>query len=84
MAFFFSKMNKRWVERATLTTIPPIPWSVNPFLQYKSSIFGNVNCLMMYIFHICRFMSRALSKNRLILRPYNSNFLLTTTSIIPS
>ena len=66
---------------------PLIPWSVNPFLQYKSSIFGNFH-LKWYILHSFkgwrRFMLWALTKNRSILRPYNSDFLLTTTSFIPS
>ena len=66
---------------------PLIPWSVNPFLQYKSSSFGNVQ-LKWYISHnfkgLRRFMLWTLTKNRSILRPYNSDFLLTTTCFIPS
>ena len=62
-----------------------IPWSVNSFLQHKSSTFGNVH-LKWYILHRFkgqrRLMSWALTKNRLILRPYNSDFLLTTTSVM--
>ena len=68
-------------------TWPPIPWSINSFLQYKSSTFGYVH-LKWYILHSFkgqrRFMSWALKNNWLILRPYNSDFLLTTTSFIPS
>ena len=66
---------------------PLIPWSVNPFLQFKSSIFGNVH-LKWYISRsfkgLRRFMLWPLTKNRSIPRPYNSDFLLTTTCFIPS
>ena len=66
---------------------PLIPWSVNLFLRYKSSIFCNVH-LKWYISHSFkgwrRFMLWALTKIRSILRPYNLSFLLTTTSFIPS
>ena len=66
---------------------PLIPWSVNPFLQYKSSIFGNFH-LKWYILHSFkgwrRFMLWALTKNRSILRPFNSDFLLTTTFFMKS
>ena len=50
----------------------------------------NLQCSpkIMYIFNSFkgkrRFMSWALMNNRLILRPYNSDFLWTTTSFIPS
>ena len=68
-------------------TWPPIPWSVNSFLQYISSTFGYVH-LKWYILYSLkgqrRFMSWALKNKWLILRPYNSRFLLTTTSFIPS
>ena len=64
-----------------------IPWFVNPSLQYKSSIFGNVN-LKWYISRSFkgqrRFLLWALTKTRSILRPYNSDFLLTTTCFILS
>ena len=67
--------------------LPPIPWSVNSFRQYKSSTFGYVP-LKWYILHSFkgqrRLMSWALKNNWLILRPYNSDFLLTTTSFNPS
>ena len=66
---------------------PLIPWSVNLFLRYKSSIFCNVH-LKWYISHSFkgwrRFMLWELTKIRSILRPYISDFLLTTTSFNPS
>ena len=66
---------------------PLIPWSLNLFLQYKSSIFCNVH-LKWYISHSFKgwrpFMLWALTKIRSILGPYISDFLLTTTSFNPS
>ena len=66
---------------------PLIPWSVNPYLLYKYSIFGKVH-LKWYISHsfkgYSRFMLWGLTKNQSSLRPYYSDFLLTTTCFIPS
>ena len=80
------KINQRTSFKSHITW-PPIPWSVNSFLQYKSSTFGIVQHNW-YILHSFkgqrRFMPWALKNNWLILRPYNSDFLLKTTSFIPS
>ena len=86
-----SAMYYRSSEQRTMwnsnSNSPLIPWSVNLFLRYKSSIFCNVH-LKWYISHSFkgwrRFMLWALTKIRSILRPYISDFLLTTTSFNPS
>ena len=60
---------------------PPIPWSVNPFLHYKSTIFGNVH-LKGYSGVLC--CEHWWKVDRFLDLLINSDFLLTTTSFIPS
>ena len=84
MCFKSIKQRTMWNSNSNS---PLIPWSVNLFLRYKSSIFCNVH-LKWYISHSFkgwrRFMLWALTKIWSILRPYISDFLLTTTSFNPS
>ena len=87
---FFSEKSSKLKQRTEWNSNinwPPILWSVNPILHYKSSIFGLVH-LKWYISHcfegLRRFMLWALTKNWSIFRPYNSDFLLATTSFITS